>query len=193
MTQFDLFTDEQLVRSFINGDADAISQLIHRYKEKVFTTIKVLIKDRYTAEDIFQELFIKVIDTLQKDKYNEEGKFSGWLMRITHNLCMDHFRKMRSRPVITTSDDRDIFNTLHFAAAAADHTITKQQTQTILRKMIDHLPQEQRDVIILRHYADMSFKDIAKHLKCSINTALGRMRYGLINLRKMMNEKELAL
>lgn len=192
MKQINLLSDEELVKAFSNGDENAIRELIARYKEKVFTTINMLVKDRYLAEDLFQDLFIKVIDTLRKSRYQEEGKFSGWLMRIAHNLCMDHFRRVKAKPVITTHDDRDLFATLSFASPAADHEITKRQRHDTIRRMIDLLPEEQREVIILRHYADMPFKDIAKHLKCSINTALGRMRYGLGNLRRIMNENELA-
>ena len=193
MKQINLLTDDDLVKLFCNGNEGAIKELIERYKEKAFTTIKLLVKDRYVAEDLFQDLFIKVIDTLRKNKYQEEGKFSGWLMRIAHNLCMDHFRRMKTRPIIKTNDDRDLMDTMSFASPAADLEITKKQSHDIVKRMVDLLPEEQREIIILRHYADMPFKDIANLMQCSINTALGRMRYGLMNLRKIMKENELAL
>jgi RNA polymerase sigma-70 factor (ECF subfamily) len=186
-------TDEQMIRSFINGNADAFTIIVNRYQEKVYTTIYMLVKDKHLAEDLFQDLFIKVIDILKSDKYNEEGKFSSWLIRVAHNLCMDHFRKVKSKPVIRTSDGYDFFDTMQFAEPSADHGITSQQTQATIRKMIDKLPEEQREVIILRQYANMSFREISALVQCSVNTSLGRMRYGLMNLRKMMKENQLAL
>jgi RNA polymerase sigma factor (sigma-70 family) len=193
MMNTSILSDDQLIKSYTAGNTDAMSMLIDRHKNKVFATISLLIKDKYAAEDIFQDLFIKVIDTLKKDKYAEEGKFVSWMMRIAHNLCMDHFRKLKSRPTITTSDNEDIFSTMNFGVPMADSAITFRQTTNTVRKMIDELPEEQREVIILRHYADMSFKDIASLMNCSVNTALGRMRYGLLNLRKMMTQKKLVL
>jgi RNA polymerase sigma-70 factor (ECF subfamily) len=185
--------DQELVRSYINGNSDALSTLVDRYKDKIFTSIYLLVKDKYLAEDIFQDVFIRIIDTLRSGRYTDEGKFLPWAMRIAHNLCVDHFRKVKRSPSIKTSDDRDIFEVLNFSEPGADHRMMADQSHDKVRKMIDLLPEDQREVIILRHYADLSFKEISALTNCSINTALGRMRYGLINLRKMMAEKQIAL
>ena len=186
-------TDQQLVRSYMDGDANALATLVVRYKDKIYTSIYLLVKDKYLAEDIFQDVFIRIIDTLKGGRYTDEGKFLPWAMRIAHNLCVDHFRKVKRSPSIKTSDDRDIFEVLNFSEAGADQRMMADQSHDRVRRMIDMLPEDQREVIILRHYADLSFKEIASLTKCSINTALGRMRYGLINLRKMMTEKQIAL
>lgn len=186
-------TDQELVRAYIDGNANALSSLVERYKDKIFTSIYLLVKDKYLAEDIFQEVFIKIIDTLRNGKYTDEGKFLPWALRIAHNMCVDHFRKVKRSPSIKTSDDHDIFEVLNFSEAGADQKIMANQSHDKIRRMVDLLPEDQREVIILRNYADKSFKEIAEITNCSINTALGRMRYGLINLRKMMTEKQIAL
>jgi RNA polymerase sigma-70 factor (ECF subfamily) len=151
------------------------------------------VKDKYLAEDLFQDMFIKVIDTIRGNRYTEEGKFLPWAMRIAHNLCVDHFRRVKRTPTIKTSDNHDIFEVLNFSNENAEEKMMKNQSYDRIRRMLDLLPEEQREVIILRHYADLSFKEIASLTNCSINTALGRMRYGLINMRKMMTEKQIAL
>jgi RNA polymerase sigma-70 factor (ECF subfamily) len=186
-------TDTQLIRAFQNGDAAALEELINRYKDKIYSSIVFLVKDKYLAEDLFQDVFIKVIDTLRNNRYTEEGKFLPWALRISHNLCVDHFRKVKRAPAIKTSDDRDIFDVINVYESSADTAMIQGQSHSRIRVMLDLLPEEQKEVIVLRHFADMSFKDIAKITDCSINTALGRMRYGLINLRKMMTEKQIAL
>ena len=186
-------SDQQIVRMYMDGDSNALSTLVNRYKDKIFTSIYLLVKDKYLAEDIFQDVFIRVIDTLKGGRYTDEGKFLPWAMRIAHNLCVDHFRKVKRNPTIKTSDDRDIFEVLNFSEAGVDTRIMAEQTSDKVRKLIDLLPEDQREVIILRHYADLSFKEIAQLTNCSINTALGRMRYGLLNMRKMMTEKQIAL
>jgi RNA polymerase sigma factor (sigma-70 family) len=186
-------TDQQLIHLYLDGDTDALSSLVDRYKDKIYTSIYLLVKDKYLAEGIFQDSFIKVIDTINGGRYNEEGKFLPWVMRIAHNLCIDHFRKVKRRPVIKTSDDHDIFETLNFFDAGADEKIMQTQSHERVTKMLDMLPEDQKEVIVMRHFADLSFKEIAQLTDCSINTALGRMRYGLINLRKMMIEKQIAL
>ena len=188
-----LLSDQQIVRMYIDGDSNALSTLVNRYKNKIFTSIYLLVKDKYLAEDIFQDVFIRVIDTLKGGRYTDEGKFLPWAMRIAHNLCVDHFRKIKRNPTIKTSDDRDIFEVLNFSESGVDTRIMAEQTSDKVRKLIDLLPEDQREVIILRHYADLSFKEIAQLTNCSINTALGRMRYGLLNMRKMMTEKQIAL
>ena len=186
-------TDQQLIHLFIEGDTDALSNLIERYKDRIYTSIYLLVKDKYLAEDLFQDTFIKVIDTINSGRYTEEGKFLPWVMRIAHNLCVDHFRKVKRGPSIKTSDDHDIFEVLNFYEAGIDEKMMQMQSHARVSKMLDMLPDDQKQVIIMRHYADLSFKEIAKLTDCSINTALGRMRYGLINLRKMMVEKQIAL
>jgi RNA polymerase sigma factor (sigma-70 family) len=193
MKSFINLTDQQLIHLYMDGNAEALSSLVMRYKEKIYTSIYLLVKDKYLAEDIFQDVFIRVIDTLRSGRYTDEGKFLPWAMRIAHNMCVDHFRKVKRSPSIKTSDDRDIFEVLNFSEAGADQRMMQGQSHERVRKMIDLLPEDQREVIIMRHYADLSFKEIADLTKCSINTALGRMRYGLINLRKMMAEKQIAL
>ena len=186
-------TDHELIHSFRDGDLQALEALVIRHKDKLYTSILFLVKDKYLAEDIFQDVLIKIIDTIRGGRYTEEGKFLPWAMRIAHNLCVDHFRKVKRTPAIKTSDDRDIFEVINFTEDGADVKIMKRQSHDRVRRMLDLLPEDQREVIILRHYADLSFKEIASLTNCSINTALGRMRYGLINLRKMMSEKKIAL
>jgi len=177
----------------MDGDTNALSTLVTRYKDRIYTSIYLLVKDKYLAEDLFQDVFIRIIDTLKGGRYTEEGKFLPWALRIAHNLCVDYFRKVKRSPSIKTSDDRDIFEVLNFSEPSAEHRMMQNQTHDRVRRMIDMLPEDQREVIIMRHYADLSFKEIADLTKCSINTALGRMRYGLINMRKMMAEKQIAL
>lgn len=186
-------TDNQLIRAFQEGNANALEILVNRYKDKIFSSILFLVKDKYLAEDLFQDVFIKVIDTLRNNRYTEEGKFLPWALRISHNLCVDYFRKVKRSPAIKTSDDRDIFEVINVVEESAETKVMAAQSHDRVRKMLDMLPEEQREVIVLRHFADMSFKDIAEITNCSINTALGRMRYGLINLRKLMVEKQIAL
>jgi RNA polymerase sigma factor (sigma-70 family) len=193
MKTLNQLTDTQLIRSFQDGNTTALEELINRYKDKIYSSILFLVKDKYLAEDLFQEVFIKVIDTLRNNRYTEEGKFLPWALRISHNLCVDHFRKVKRAPSIRTSDNRDIFEVINVYEDSADTTMMQGQSHNRIRAMLDMLPEEQKEVIVLRHFADMSFKDIAKITDCSINTALGRMRYGLINLRKLMLEKQIAL
>ncbi len=193
MHLYQQFTDQQLVHLFKDGEAEAMETLVLRHKDKLYTCIFLLVKDKYLAEDLFQDMFIKVIDTIRGNRYTEEGKFLPWAMRIAHNLCVDHFRRVKRTPTIKTSDNHDIFEVLNFSNENAEEKMMKNQSYDRIRRMLDLLPEEQREVIILRHYADLSFKEIATLTNCSINTALGRMRYGLINMRKMMTEKQIAL
>ena len=193
MHLYQQFTDQQLVHLFKDGNSEAMECLVLRHKDKLYTSIFLLVKDKYLAEDLFQDMFIKVIDTIRSNRYTEEGKFLPWAMRIAHNLCVDHFRRVKRAPTIKTSDNHDIFEVLNFSNDNAEERIMKNQSYDRIRRMLDLLPEEQREVIILRHYADLSFKEIATLTNCSINTALGRMRYGLINMRKMMVEKQIAL
>lgn len=180
------FSDSQLIQAFTQGDSNAFGQLILRHKDRVFTSIYLLTKDKFLSEDIFQEVFIKIIDTIRDGRYNDEGKFLPWAIRIAHNACIDYFRKIKRNPVIKTGDDKDIFEVLGFVEESAEQKIITKERDRSLHKMIDQLPEDQKEVIVLRHFADMSFKEIAQITGCSINTALGRMRYGIINLRKML-------
>jgi RNA polymerase sigma factor (sigma-70 family) len=186
-------TDQEIINMYVDGNTNALNTLVMRYKDKIFTSIYLLVKDKYLAEDIFQDVFIRIIDTVRGGRYSDEGKFLPWAMRIAHNMCVDHFRKIKRNPTIKTSDDKDIFDVLNFSEAGVDSRMMTEQTSDKVRRMIDMLPEDQREVIILRHYADLSFKEIAQLSDCSINTALGRMRYGLLNLRKMLTEKQIAL
>ncbi len=184
--------DNDLVHLFQNGDDTALEALISRYKEKIFSTIFYLVKDKQLAEDLFQDVFIKIIDKLRTKNYNEEGKFLHWALRISHNLCVDYFRKEK-RNQTTSGDQNNLFDLLELNVDAADTRIVTSQVHEKVRVMLDSLPDEQREVIILRHFADLSFKEIAEITNTSINTSLGRMRYGLINLRKMMEENQMVL
>ncbi|HAI83493.1 MAG TPA: RNA polymerase subunit sigma-24 [Chitinophagaceae bacterium] len=193
MHRFNQMTDTQLVSAFQKGNLDALETLVERHKDKLYTTIYFLVKDKYLAEDLFQEVFIKVIDTLQKKQYNDEGKFLPWLLRIAHNLCIDYFRKVQRKPTIINSDNQDVFEWLGGEAPSKEQQMIQQEWYHQVEHLLQRLPAEQREVIVLRHYGDMSFKEIAQVTNCSINTALGRMRYGLINLRKMMDEHKIAV
>lgn len=193
MTSLSKLTDHDLIKSFIAGNVNALEVLVLRHKDKLYTSILFLVKDKYLAEDIFQDVFIRIIDTMRSGRYTEEGKFLPWAMRIAHNLCVDHFRKVKRTPTVKNSEDQDIFEVLNFTEDSAEDKMIKKQSHNRIKDMLDMLPADQREVIILRHYADMSFKQIAEVTDCSINTALGRMRYGLINLRKMMVQKQITL
>lgn len=171
----------------------AFEALIYRYKDRIYSSIQFFVKDSYLAEDLFQDVFIKIIDTLTNKRYTEEGKFLPWALRIAHNLCVDYFRKVKRAPAIRTSDNKDIFEMIQISEEGPDSKLMQGQSHDRVRQMLDLLPEEQREIIVLRHYANLSFKEIATITNCSINTALGRMRYGLINLRKMMVEKHISL
>ncbi len=186
-------TDQQLITLFNNGNSHAMEVLVNRHKDKIFTSIYLLVKDKYMAEDIFQDLFIKIIETFRAGKYKEENKFAQWAMRIGHNLCVDHFRKIKNKPIIRTSDGADIFDMLNFEEPNAEDKIMKAQSSERIMKLVCKLPEDQREIIILRHFADLKFREISKILDCSVNTALGRMRYALLNLRKLIEEKQIAL
>src|SRR5215217_9155286 len=144
MKTFTQATDTQLVHLFQAGDSNALEVLVNRHKDKIFTSISILVKDKYLAEDLFQEVFIKIIDTLRANRYNEEGKFLPWALRIAHNLCVDHFRKVKRTPTIKTSDDTDIFEVLNFSEEGADRTMMQGQSHNLVRRMLDMLPEEQR-------------------------------------------------
>lgn len=186
-------TDQQLIACYLDGNERAFEELLNRHQQKIYTSIYLFVKETSLAEDIFQEVFIKIIDTLRKGKYNHEGKFLQWAMRIAYNMCVDHFRRNKRRPQMSPTETFDIFDVLKSHDLNAEQDIIRSQTHDKVRQLVDMLPTEQREVVILRHYADMSFKEIAKLTRVSINTALGRMRYALINIRKMVEEREIVL
>ena len=186
-------TDDELITLFNEGNSQAMEVLINRHKVRIYTSIYLLVKDKYLAEDIFQDLFIKVIETFRAGKYKDENKFAQWAMRIGHNLCVDYFRKIKTRPVIKTSEGIDIFDVLNFEEPNAEDKIMKAQSSERIMKLVCRLPEEQREIIILRHFADLKFREISNMLNCSVNTALGRMRYALLNLSKLIEEKQIAL
>ncbi|MBL7795489.1 MAG: sigma-70 family RNA polymerase sigma factor [Saprospiraceae bacterium] len=188
-----LINDHELIARYVDGDESAFETLLQRYKSKIYTSIYLFVKDQALAEDIFQEVFIKIIDTLRKGKYNHEGKFVQWAMRIAYNMCVDYHRRNKRRSHINPTEDFDIFEVLRLSDDGPDTDIIRSEMHTRIRYLVDALPEEQREVVILRHYADMSFKEIAALTRVSINTALGRMRYALINIRKMMAEKDIVL
>ncbi|MEE4176294.1 MAG: sigma-70 family RNA polymerase sigma factor [Bacteroides sp.] len=185
--------DQELIRQFINGDHDSLEELIKRHQRKVFSYILLIVKDKHLAEDIFQDTFIKVINTLRAGSYNEEGKFLPWVMRIAHNLIIDFFRKSKRMPYVENSEDYDLFETLKVYEETIEDKLIIAQIHDDVKRLVEYLPEEQKEVLKMRHYMDMSFKDIAEQTNVSINTALGRMRYALINLRKMVSEKEIIL
>ncbi len=188
-----LMSDQELVNSYLQGNELALERLIARHKEKVYTSIYCMVKDQYLAEDIFQETFIKAIDTLRSGKYNEEGKFAPWVMRIAYNLCIDYFRRVKRTPGIVTSDGDDIFKYMKFDETPAEEHVELEKFEGKLKELIEMLPEEQKEVVILRHFFNFSFKEVSEYTKAPLNTCLGRMRYALINLRRLMEQHKLAV
>ena len=184
--------DSELLSLYIRGNEEAFEELLLRHKDRVFTTIYLIVKDRYTAEDLMQEAFIKAIKTIKAGKYNEEGKFLPWILRIAHNLSIDHFRKEKRYPVVLMEDGSSVFDSLEFSEQSSEDLQVKRDTYKLLRKYIKDLPKAQREVLIMRHHMKMSFQEIADATDVSINTALGRMRYALINLRKKFEHNHIA-
>lgn len=186
-------SDQELIKQYISGNEACLEMLISRHKNKIYTTIILIVHDSYIAEDIFQETFIKIIRTLRSKKYNEEGKFLPWALRIARNLSIDYFRKTKRMPTVTSSEDDDVFRTLNITDENREESIIRNQKEQTIRDIIKLLPEEQREVLVLRHYGDLSFKEIAQITNVSINTALGRMRYALNNMRKIITEKSISL
>jgi RNA polymerase sigma-70 factor (ECF subfamily) len=180
--------DKELVSEYIKGNQACFSVLMERHKSKVFSYIYMMVKDRAASEDLFQDVFIKVIHTLKTGKYNEEGKFLPWVMRISHNLVIDYFRKEKKMPKVGNSgkDDFDIFRVIRITDQNVEDRMIRDQAGQEVRRLINRLPKEQKEVLLMRHYGELSFNEIAEQTNVSINTALGRMRYALINMRKMM-------
>jgi RNA polymerase sigma-70 factor (ECF subfamily) len=180
--------DSVLITLYRNGNEAAFNLLVDRYQSKVFTTIFLIVKDQDVAEDLLQDVFVKVLHTLNSDKYNEEGKFQPWVMRIAHNLAIDYFRKAKRYPTILLEDGSNLLNSLSFAEDSSEEQRIKDETHAWVRNLIDELPEAQKEVVIMRHYLDMSFQEIAEQTGVSINTALGRMRYALNHIRKKMKQ-----
>ncbi|MBR9847338.1 MAG: sigma-70 family RNA polymerase sigma factor [Algicola sp.] len=189
----ELITDAVLVRNYMDGDEAALSILINRHKQRIYSFIYSKVYDRDITEDIFQDAFIKVIKNLKLGKYNEEGKFLPWVMRISHNLVIDHFRKNNRMPKFDNSGEFSIFSVLGDSSLNAEKQLIKDQVECDLRRIIEELPEDQKEVLVMRMYKDMSFKEISERTGVSINTALGRMRYALINLRKVIDKNNIIL
>ncbi len=187
------YTDAHLVSCYLNGDEKCLEKLINNHKSKIYNFIFSKVMDRDIAEDIFQETFIKVIKTLKNGVYNEEGKFLSWVMRISHNLIIDHFRKSNRMPKFEASDDYDVFQFITDSSPNVESNLIKDQVVNDLQNLITELPEDQKEVLNMRLYKDMSFKEIAEITGVSINTALGRMRYAIINLRKMIEDNQILL
>ena len=190
-----LISDKELIGRYLKGDHNSLEKLISRHKNRIYAYILMIVKDKDLADDLFQDTFIKVINTLRAGSYNEDGKFLQWTMRIAHNLIIDYFRKSNRIPVIDNSKNEDfnIFDTIVITDKSIEEQIITDQIHKDVRKLIELLPAEQKEVLYMRHYAEMSFKDIAEVTNVSINTALGRMRFALINLRKLIAEKNIVL
>ena len=186
-------TDSSLVKSYIEGNEYSLEILIKRHQQRLYSFIYSKIQDRDLTEDVFQDTFIKVIRTLKKGNYNEEGKFLPWVMRISHNLIIDYFRKSNRMPTFKNTDEFDIFSVLSDGNLNAEKKIIQEQIYSDVRDLVKELPEEQKEVLIMRIYKDMSFKEISENTGVSINTALGRMRYALINMRKLIEKHKIIL
>lgn len=185
--------DRLLVSQYLAGNEAAFEILLRKHKDRVYGYIKMMVKDGQLAEDIFQDVFVKAVLTMKRGQYNEEGKFLPWVLRIAHNLVIDTFRKNKRFPTVDGGEDFDIFNVIKDDGKAIDEVMIEDQIHTDINKLIEFLPDEQKEVLKLRHFSEMSFKEIAEETNVSINTALGRMRYALINLRKLIEEHNIAL
>jgi RNA polymerase sigma factor (sigma-70 family) len=186
-------TDSNLVSDYIQGNEAALGILIKRHQQRLFSFIYSKVQDSVVTEDVFQDTFIKVIKTLKKGNYNEEGKFLPWVMRIAHNLVIDHFRRSKRMPSFKNTDEFDIFSVLGDGNLNAEKKIIQEQIYADVRELINELPEEQKEVLVMRMYKDMSFKEISENTGVSINTALGRMRYALINMRKLIEKHKIIL
>lgn len=193
MDAVDKRTDYELVQAYRSGEQQVFKTLLERHKQKVYNYIFSLVKDKAFADDIFQDTFVKVINTLRGGAYHDEGKFIQWVMRIAHNLVIDHIRKNQKVRMVYSNDDYNVFDVLDSAEQNCEDKMIKKQIYKDIRFLIKQLPKEQRRVLIMRHYADMSFKEIAEKTGVSINTALGRMRYALINIRRLAEENSVSL
>lgn len=187
-----VISDKALVKQYIAGDESSLEKLIVRHRDRVYGAIYNFTKDVYLTEDLFQEVFIKVVNKLREGKYNEEGKFLPWVLRMAHNLCIDNYRKTKRQVSIVTSEEFDLFEILPVDSTNGEEMVINQQLKDKVRHLLNELPEEQREVVLLRHYFEFSFKEISELTGVSINTALGRMRYALINLRKVIEDKKIV-
>ena len=185
-------SDSCLISLYKKGNEEALSSLFERHKSRIFTTVFFIVKDKYIAEDILQEVFIKTINVIKENRYNEQGKFLPWILRVAHNMAIDNFRKEKRNPKITLADGSDIFNCLKFSESSEDNEELSKDSKKYLKKMMLKLPDKQREVLVMRLYMKMSIQEIAKETNVSINTALGRMRYALLALRKKIKLKQIA-
>ena len=190
---YDKFTDQMLIDAFVAGDKKCIEVLIERYKEKVYSYIILNIKDSSLADDIFQDTFVKVISSLKSKVYSDEGKFLSWVIRIAHNLIVDHFRNEKNYGATSCDENEYVLNSCSLSDSTVEDRIVEDQIFADVKKLLDYLPPEQKEVVMLRHYGGMSFKEIADLTNVSINTALGRMRYAILNLRRIVDEKKIIL
>ena len=193
MVQKKKISDSTLVSDYIQGKEAALGVLIKRHQQRLYSFIYSKVQDRDITEDVFQDTFIKVIKTLKKGSYNEEGKFLPWVMRIAHNLVIDHFRRFNRMPKIKNTDEFDIFSILGDGDLNAEKKLIQEQIYNDIREVVNELPEEQKEVLVMRMYKDMSFKEISENTGVSINTALGRMRYALINMRKLIEKHNIIL
>jgi RNA polymerase sigma-70 factor (ECF subfamily) len=191
--RLDNLTDKELVSLYLSGNDTAFEELLCRHKDRIYTQIVVMVKDDEVADDIFQETFMKVIRTLKAGRYNEEGKFLPWILRIAHNLTIDHFRKAKKMPAVRSDDNYDVFATIPRDDMNVEDSWVRDIIHEDVRKLIEELPEEQREVVMMRHYGGLSFKEISEQCNVSINTSLGRMRYALINMRKMIEKNNISL
>jgi RNA polymerase sigma-70 factor (ECF subfamily) len=185
--------DALLVKNYVEGDENALTLLINRHQSKIFGFIYSKISDRDISNDIFQDTFIKVIKTLKSKSYNEEGKFLPWVMRIAHNLIIDHYRKNKKMPMFRETEEFSIFSIMSDDALTIENKIIREHVEIDLKKLIEELPADQKEVLVMRMYQDMSFKEISEITGVSINTALGRMRYALMNMRKVIDKHQIIL
>ena len=192
MNKNEEISDRQLISLYKGGNEEAFEELVIRHKARIFTTIVLIVKESEIAQDLMQETLIKVVNTIKSGRYNEEGKFLPWVSRIAHNLAIDHFRRGKRYPTIVMHDGSKLLNSLEFAEGGYEAQQIRLDTKAKLRTLIQELPEPQKEVLIMRHYMDMSFQEIADTTEVGINTALGRMRYALINLRKKMNKYNIA-
>lgn len=188
-----IYSDQELIALFPSNEAVVMKEFIRRYQSRIYTSIFLLVKDKYIAEDLFQETFIKIYTTLINGKYSDQGKFLPWALRIAHNLAIDYFRKMKNKVKITFQDGTDVFDCLSIVEDNIEEQKIKLQSNHILLQLVDELPVDQKEVIIMRVYGELSFKEIADLTGVSINTALGRMRYGLINLKKSIESRQINI
>lgn len=192
MNLYSNLTDQELIRLYIAGNNPAFTALVHRHKNRIFTTIVLLVRDRNLAEDIFQEVFIKIVNALQSGQYTDNSRFLAWAVRIAHNVCISHFRKAHTRPQIVMNYNDGLGDNMEPLEHSQEHRMIKAEITEEINMMLDRLPRLQREVLILRYYADLSYKEIAQTIGISINTALGRVRYALTNLRKQMGVESLV-